>query len=104
MSSLAAALSSMVVLSSMAELIEDHMDTVATNGVYWGTRSMLVATLSHFSEIGTELELLMSGRNMDLTEDLVDALWTQAHLASDLLASFILSSVARGSPNGTGEE
>jgi hypothetical protein len=38
------------------------------------------------------------------TEDQVDALWTQARLASDSLASYVLPSVACGSPDGTGVE
>jgi hypothetical protein len=63
-------------LSSMVEKIEDSMDTAAANGVCWGTRSMLVATLSHFPELGTEMELLRCRHNVDLMEDLVDALWS----------------------------
>jgi hypothetical protein len=35
---------------------------------------VLGAALSHFLELGNELELLGSGRNVDLTEDQVDAL------------------------------
>jgi hypothetical protein len=38
-----------------------------------GTLSMLAAALSHFLELGTEIELLRSERNGDLTEDQVDA-------------------------------
>jgi hypothetical protein len=34
-------------LSSAVELIEDHMDTMATNRYRWDTRSVLVATMSH---------------------------------------------------------
>jgi hypothetical protein len=56
-------------LSSATELIEDHIDMAATNGVRWGTKSALVAVISHFLELGTELELLESGRNANLTED-----------------------------------
>jgi hypothetical protein len=51
---------------------------MAANRVHWDTWSTLAAALSRFSELGTELELLGSGRNADLTEDQVDALWTQA--------------------------
>jgi hypothetical protein len=68
------------------------------------TRSALVVILSHFPGLGIELELLGSGRIVDLMEDQVDALWTQTHQASDLLASFIPPSVARGSLDGTREE
>jgi hypothetical protein len=91
-------------LSSTTELIEDRVDTAAANGVRWGTRLVLVATLSHFPEFETELVLLRSGRNADLTEDQVDALWTQARQASESLASFIPSLVACGSPDSMGEE
>jgi hypothetical protein len=41
--------SSLVASLSMAvELLEVRVDTVATNGVRWGTRSALVAAQSHF--------------------------------------------------------
>jgi hypothetical protein len=56
-------------LSSATELIEDHIDMAATNGVRWGTKSALVAVVSHFLELGTELEPLGSGRNTNLIED-----------------------------------
>jgi hypothetical protein len=38
---------------------------------------VLATALSHFLELGTELELLGSVCNADLMEDQVDALWTQ---------------------------
>jgi hypothetical protein len=38
--------------------------------------SVLVATVSHFLELKTELEMPRSGRSADLTEDKADALWT----------------------------
>jgi hypothetical protein len=90
-------------LSSAVGLIDDHIDTVATNGVYWGTRSVLVATLSQFPELGAELELLGSGHNVDLTKDQVDALWTQTRQTLDTLASFVTPSVTRGSLDGARE-
>jgi hypothetical protein len=34
----------------------------------------LVAALSHFPELKSEMELLLSGRNADLIEDQADAL------------------------------
>jgi hypothetical protein len=34
----------------------------------------MVATLSHFLELDSELEILRSGCNADITEDQVDAL------------------------------
>jgi hypothetical protein len=56
-------------LSMVVELLEGRIDTATANGVHWGTRSTLVATLSHFPELKTKLELLGSGRNADLIED-----------------------------------
>jgi hypothetical protein len=64
---------------------------------------VLVNALFHFSELNSELELLESGRNMDLTEDQANALWTLMCTASDSLASNIPSSVARSPPDGAGE-
>jgi hypothetical protein len=52
-------------LSSVAELIEDCIDPAAANRVCWGTQLALDATLSHFLELGSELELLGSGRNAE---------------------------------------
>jgi hypothetical protein len=94
MSSLAASLSLAV------ELIEDSVDATVAYRVRWGTRSALAVALLHFSELETELELLGSSHNADLTEDQVDALWTQARQASESLSSFIPLSVARDSPDG----
>jgi hypothetical protein len=61
---------------------------------------VLIATLSHFPELKTKLELLRSGRKADLSEDGADALWTQVRMASGSLASNVASSVARCPPNG----
>jgi hypothetical protein len=66
-------------LSSVAELIEGCVDIAAANGVRWGTMSALATALSHFPKLETELELLGSGCNVDLTEDQVDDLGTQTH-------------------------
>jgi hypothetical protein len=85
------------------ELLEGQIDAAAANGVCWGSRSMLVAAVSHFLELKTELEVLGSGRNVDLTEDEVDALWTRVCMALDLLALYVPSSVARNPPNGVKE-
>jgi hypothetical protein len=52
---------------------------------------MLVAIMLHFLELKPELE------------DEADALWTWVHTASDSLALYVASSVARGPPDGTGE-
>jgi hypothetical protein len=59
--------------------------------------------LSHFLELKSELELLGSGRNADLTEDQADALWPLVDAASDLLVLFIPSSVAHDPSDGAGE-
>jgi hypothetical protein len=67
-------------LSILVELLEGQIETATAtatataNGVCWGTQSALVATLSHFPELKTELELLWSKRNADLIEDQADAL------------------------------
>jgi hypothetical protein len=67
--------SSLVASLSMAvELLEGQIDSTTANGVHWGTRSTLVATLSLFLELKFELELLGSGRNADLIEEQADAL------------------------------
>jgi hypothetical protein len=58
-----------------SSLVVSLSTAAAANGVRWETRSVLVAALSHFSELETKLELLRSGRNTDLMEDQVDALW-----------------------------
>jgi hypothetical protein len=63
-----------------------------------GSRSTLVAVVSHFLELKFEVELLVSRRNAELTEDEADALWTRLHTASDSLASYVPSSVAHGPP------
>jgi hypothetical protein len=91
-------------LSSAVELIEDCVDAAATNRVCWGGGSALSTFLSCFSELETELELLGFGRNANLMEDQVDALWTMAHQDLESLASFNPLPVTRGSPNGVGEE
>jgi hypothetical protein len=88
--------------SLVVKLLVDRIDDVTANGVCGGTRSELAATLSHFPELGTKLELLGSRCNAVLTEDQVDALRTQVHPTSDLLASFVPPSAAHGSPDGVG--
>jgi hypothetical protein len=56
-------------LSVVVELLEGRVDAAITNGVCWGIRSALVATLSYFPELDAELELVGSERNADLTAD-----------------------------------
>jgi hypothetical protein len=87
-------------LSTAAELLEARIDAVDTNDIHWGTQSVLVATLSHLPEWGPELKLLRSGCNTILTEDQVDAFWTQARPASDSLASYVIPLVGHNSPDG----
>jgi hypothetical protein len=90
-------------MSTVAELLEGRVYAAAANGVRWGSRSALVATVSHFLELKTELELLGSGRSVDLTEDEADTLRIQVRAASDSLASHVRSLVARNPPNVVGE-
>jgi hypothetical protein len=67
--------SSLVVSQSMvAELLEGRINASATNGVCWGTRSLWVCASSDFLELKSELELLGSRCNADLTEDQADGL------------------------------
>jgi hypothetical protein len=47
-------------LSMVAELLEGRIDITVANGVHQGTRSVLVAALSHFPELKSELDLLGS--------------------------------------------
>jgi hypothetical protein len=49
-------------LSTAVELLEGHINAVAANRVCWGTRSALVAALSHLLELEAELEVLGFGR------------------------------------------
>jgi hypothetical protein len=53
----------------VAEEAENCINTAAANGVRWGTRSALVAILSHLPELEPELELLGSGWDVDLSDD-----------------------------------
>jgi hypothetical protein len=81
------AFSLVVALSLTANLIEDHVDAVATNGVHSGARLALTAILSHFPELEPELELLGSEYNADLTEaqraSLLEGELVVAHQARD---------------------
>jgi hypothetical protein len=64
----------------------------------------LITILSHFPELVTELELLGSGLNADLTEGYPDVLLTQMRWASESLKLSIPLSVACDSPYDTGED
>jgi hypothetical protein len=92
-----------VSLSMVAELLEGRIDTATANPICWGTRSALVATLSHFPELKSELELLGFGQNADLTDDQADALWPLVSVASDSLTSLVPSSITHDPPNDAGE-
>jgi hypothetical protein len=61
-------------MSMVVELLEGWIDVEAANGVRWGFSAALVASVSHFLELKSKLELLGSGRNVDLTEDEANAL------------------------------
>jgi hypothetical protein len=81
-------------LARVVEEVENWINTVAANGVWWGTRSALVAILSYSPELEHKLELLGSGRDVDPSDDQADALWPLVSVASDKLASLIPSSLA----------
>jgi hypothetical protein len=68
-----------------------------------GSRFVLVAAVSHFLELETELEVLGFGHSVDLIEDKLDVVWTRVHVALDSLASHVPSSIARNPPDGVGE-
>jgi hypothetical protein len=51
--------------------VEGRINTAVANGVWWGTRSTLVTSLSHFLELKSELELLGSIKNADVSGDQV---------------------------------
>jgi hypothetical protein len=90
-------------LSTVVELLEGQVNAAATNGVRYRTQSALVAALLHFLLLDAELELLMSERNADLTEDQVDAFWARVRATSDSLASHVLPSIACNPPDGAGK-
>jgi hypothetical protein len=86
-------------LSMVAELLEGRTDTVSTNGVCWGTQSTLVAALLHFLELKFELELHGFGRNADLTDDQLNALWPVVSVTSDSPESLVPSSIVCNPPD-----
>jgi hypothetical protein len=90
-------------MSTVVERLESQIDVAVANGVRWGSRSALVATMLHFPELDTDLEVLVFGRCTRLIEDEVDSLWSRVHAIADSLASLIPSSVACNAPNSTGE-
>jgi hypothetical protein len=58
-----------VLLSLAAEMIEDHVDAMATNGVCWGTQLASAIVVSHFPELEADQELLGFECNTDMIED-----------------------------------
>jgi hypothetical protein len=67
--------SSLVASLSLAiELGKGHIDVMTTNGDRWEAGSALITALSPFLELETELVLLGSWHNTDLTEGQLDAL------------------------------
>jgi hypothetical protein len=64
---------------------------------------MLVAALSHLPELKSELVLLGSRQNADLTDDQADALWPLVSAASNSLASRVPSLIARDPPDDAEE-
>jgi hypothetical protein len=90
-------------MSAVAELLGNRIDAAATNGIRWGSRFVMVAVVSHFPELDTDLEVLGSRCSMGLTSDEVDALWSHVRAATDSLTSHIPSSVARNPPDDAGE-
>jgi hypothetical protein len=64
---------------------------------------MLVATLSQFLELKSDLELLRSECNADMIEDQADALWAWVCPASDSLVLHISPLITCSPPNDVGE-
>jgi hypothetical protein len=83
----------------VVEETENRINTAAANGVWWGSRPAFVTALSHLTELKSELELLGSGRDADLSDNQVDTLWPLVSMASDSLASDVPSSFARDPPD-----
>jgi hypothetical protein len=63
-------------LSTVVELLKTQIDATSANGVCWGSRTALVATVSHFLELHADLEVLRSRHSAGMIEDEVDALWS----------------------------
>jgi hypothetical protein len=61
-------------LSTATELLVGHIDAAIANAVHWETWSVLVTALLQFLELGAEVEVLRSRRNVDLMEYQMGAL------------------------------
>jgi hypothetical protein len=85
-----------------SSLLATSMSMAATNGVCWGYRSALVSVVSHFLELDADLEVHVYERNVGLTEDKVDALWSRVRAVTISLASHVPPSVARNPPDSAG--
>jgi hypothetical protein len=72
-------------------------------GCAWGGCSALVAAISHFPKLDTDLDVLGFGRNARLMEDEADAIWSRVRVALDSLVSHVPSSVTHNPPDGAGE-
>jgi hypothetical protein len=66
----------MTSMSTVAKQFEGRIGVTIANRVHSGSRSALVATVSHFPELDADLEVLRSRHNVGLTEGEVDALWS----------------------------
>jgi hypothetical protein len=98
------ALSLTVALSLTADLIECHVDVVASNGALWDAWLALTTVLLHFLELEHELELLGSEYNTAMMRDDMEVFWTRSCRASESLSSRAPLLVARSSPDGAGDE
>jgi hypothetical protein len=52
-------------MSTVAELLESCIDAAAANGVRWGSRTALVAIVSHFPELDVEHSVRMTKNEVD---------------------------------------
>jgi hypothetical protein len=87
--------SSLVVFLAMVEEeVEKWVNAAVDIGVRWGTRFVLVAILSHFSELEPELELPGSVRDTYMTNGQVDALCPLVSVTSESLVLLIPSLLA----------
>jgi hypothetical protein len=89
-------------ISTAAEFLEYQIDVAATKKLHWGSHFVLVAAVSHFPKLDTNLEVLGSGCSAGLVEGKVDALWSRVCAALDSLVSHVPSSVARNPPDSIG--
>jgi hypothetical protein len=65
---------------------------------------VLTTVLSHFPELGLELELLGSRYNADLAKDEIEVFWTRTCQALESLSSRVPPSFACSPPDDAREE